>query len=181
MRDLSLHLLDVIENAIRAGATSVRLTIEEDPALDLVRLTVEDDGPGLSVPPEAAVNPFYTTKRGKRTGLGLSLFRACAEQAGGRLELTKSELGGLAVACEMRLSHIDRSPLGDIAATVSSIVCTTPGLDFECRILVGKRRWAVKCSDVMNELGPDEQCGIIVARHVSDRIKAALADLEVTV
>jgi anti-sigma regulatory factor (Ser/Thr protein kinase) len=117
VRDLSLHILDVMENSIRAGATAISLTVAEDPEQDRLTIIVEDNGPGLSVPPDVATDPFYTTKNGKRTGLGLSLLRATAEQAGGKLTLRRSELGGLAVEAAMQLSHVDRSPLGDLAAT----------------------------------------------------------------
>jgi len=87
VRDLSLHLLDLLENSMKAGATVVAVTVAERPEADRLRLVVEDNGPGLGVPPAAATDPFYTTGLGKRTGLGLSPFHAAAEQAGGSLSL----------------------------------------------------------------------------------------------
>ena len=92
MRDLSLHILDLIENSIRAGASAIMLTVAEYPDADLLELTLEDDGHGLRVPSDAATDPFYTTKAGKRTGLGLSLLRAAAEQADGKLTISTSRL-----------------------------------------------------------------------------------------
>ena len=83
MRELSLHVLDLVENSLRAGAGVVAVGIEEQPDRDLLAITVEDDGPGLAVGPQQALDPFYTTKEGKRTGLGLSLFRQQVELAGG--------------------------------------------------------------------------------------------------
>jgi len=180
VRDLSLHLLDIIENSIRAGASTIVVTVAECPESDILELTVEDDGAGLSVPSEAAADPFYTTKAGKRVGLGLSLLRAAAEQAGGKLTITASKLGGVAVKATMWLSHIDRAPLGDLAATLSSIVCTNPDLDLSCRFCVGSRECVVRASDVINELPFGERCGLAVARRVSERIKAGLAAISAT-
>ena len=84
LRELSLHVLDLVENSLRAGAGVVAVGVEEQPDRDLLAISVEDDGPGLAVLPEQALDPFYTTKEGKRTGLGLSLFRQQVEHGRGR-------------------------------------------------------------------------------------------------
>jgi len=179
MRELSLHILDLIENSVRAGASTILMTVVENPQRDVLKIIVEDDGPGLNVPSEAALDPFYTTKDGKRTGLGLSLFRSTAEQAGGRVALRQSVFGGLAVEATMQLSHVDRIPVGDIAATVSSVVCTNPELDLCCRFRVGDEECLVRVSDVAKELPIGKRSGLAVARRVSERIKAGLETLHV--
>jgi len=179
MRELSLHILDLIENSVRAGALMILITLVEDEKRDILKITVEDDGPGLSVSPEAVLDPFYTTKNGKRTGLGLSLFRGAAEQAGGRLTLCESVLGGLAVEATMQLNHVDRAPLGDIAATVSSMACTNPEIDLCCRFHVGEQQCVVRVSDIAKELPIGKRSGLAVARRVSERIKAGLEAVRV--
>ena len=171
MRDLSLHILDLIENSIAAEATVVALNIVEDAARDALEITVEDNGRGLKVPAEKALDPFYTTKSGKKTGLGLSLFRSAAERANGTLRLSKSKLGGLCVHASMQLNHIDRSPLGDIAATISSIVCTNPDIDIWCRISNGERECVVRLSDFESGLPDKERCGLGVARRLSEKLR----------
>lgn len=179
MRDLSLHILDVIENSIRAGATAVTVTVAQYPDIDILELSVEDDGVGLSVPADTATDPFYTTKSGKRVGLGLSLLRAAAEQAGGKLTVSTSRMGGVAVKATMWLSHIDRTPLGDLAATLSSIVCTNPDVDLTCRVCVGDRECVVRASDVVKELPYGERCGLAVARRLGEKVRAGLAEINV--
>jgi signal transduction histidine kinase len=133
LRDLSLHILDLIENSIAAGATIIRVSIEQRLRGDEMVIAVEDNGHGLSVLPDKAMDPFFTTKSGKHTGLGLSLLKAAAERAGGALSLSRSKLGGLAVEAVMQIHHVDRSPLGDIATTISSMACTNPEIDLRCR------------------------------------------------
>jgi len=179
MRELSLHILDLIENSARAGASTIMITLVENDAKDLLRIVVEDDGPGLSVAPETALDPFYTTKDGKRTGLGLSLLRSTAEQAGGHVTLRQSVLGGLAIEATMRLRHIDRIPMGDIASTVSSVVCTNPDLDLWCRFAVGDEECLVRVSDIAKELPIGKRSGLAVARQVSERIRAGIETLDV--
>ena len=179
MTDLSLHILDLIENSIRAKATLIVITVAEDPDEDTMTIALEDDGPGLNIPPDTAMDPFYTTKDGKRIGLGLSLFRCAVEQAGGRLSLSRSEFGGLAVEATMCLSHVDRSPLGDIAATVSSVVCTNPEIDVWCRLRVGGRESSVRASEEAKAIPVHDRVGLSVARRVDERIKAAIATVEI--
>lgn len=179
MHDLSLHILDLMENSIRAEATRVTVTVAAYPEQDLLRVVVEDNGHGLRVPAAVAADPFYTTKTGKRTGLGLSLFREAVEQAGGGLTIGRSSLGGVAVVAEMGLTHIDRPPLGDLAATLSSVVCTNPDLEVCCRLCVDDREEVVRVSDLAK--GGSRACrGLAVAREVSERVRQGLAALQFT-
>ncbi len=131
MHDLSLYLLDILENSVRAGATRIDTSIVADRVGDRLTIAVEDDGPGLPVGPDQALDPFFTTKPAKKTGLGLSLFRQAAEDAGGELVVGRSErLGGVRVCAGMSLSNVDRPPLGDVAATLATMLVTNPGVTF---------------------------------------------------
>ena len=179
MHELSLHILDLIENSVRAGASTILVTLDENRRSDVLKVIVEDDGPGLSVPPDMALDPFFTTKNGKRTGLGLSLFRSTAEQAAGRVRLRQSALGGLAVEATMELHHVDRIPIGDIAATMSSVVCTNPELDLSCRFAVGNEQIIVRVPDVARELPIGKRTGLAVARRVSEKIKSSIETLDI--
>jgi anti-sigma regulatory factor (Ser/Thr protein kinase) len=134
MHDLSLYLLDLIENSVRAGAAVIAVGIAADHDADRLTISVEDDGPGLPVTAEQALDPFFTTKTGKRTGLGLSLFRQAAEGAGGSFSVGRSSLGGVAVEATMRLDDVDRPPLGDVAATIATMALANPGIEFRARL-----------------------------------------------
>jgi signal transduction histidine kinase len=131
MHDLSLYLLEILENSTRAGATRVDVELVVDHASDELRLAVDDDGHGLTATPEQTLDPFYTTKPGKKTGLGLSLLKADAQAAGGDLRLGPSpSLGGVRVEAFMRLSHVDRPPLGDVATSIIVTAATNPTVGF---------------------------------------------------
>ena len=131
MHDLSLYLLEVLENSARAGARRVDIGLVIDRASNELRLTVDDDGKGLTATPHQTLNPFYTTKPGKKTGLGLSLLKAEAEAAGGDLGIGPSaRLGGTQVDVHMQLGHVDRPPLGDVATTIIVATATNPAIEF---------------------------------------------------
>ena len=177
MRELSLHILDLIENAIRAGATVISVTVEEKVEGDLISLAIEDDGPGLPVSAERATDPFYTTKDGKKTGLGLSMIKFRTEQAGGRFLLGVSKLGGVAVHASMPLSSVDRSPLGDLAATIASVVVTNPDVDVRSVLRAGGKEWTVSSADIARRLPVGARSDIVVAREVRQRITEGLSAL----
>lgn len=179
MRDISLHILDLMENSIRAGASVIAVSVEEEPAHDSLVLCVEDNGPGLPVDESTAVDPFFTTKEGQRTGLGLSLLKFRAEQAGGSLQLSRSPLGGLAVSARMPLSHVDRSPLGDLAATLASVACTNPRVELRSRLRVGEREWSVSTADIARGLPAGSRGEIAVARRMREKVAEGLAALSV--
>lgn len=176
--DLSLHILDMIEISIRAKASVILVTIAEKVDEDTLEIIVEDNGRVIRVPPEKAPDPFYTTKHNGKTGLGLSLFRAAAERAGGTFTLGKSILGGGIVKARMQLSHADRSPLGDIAKTISSVVCTNPDIDLTCRICLDNKEYVVRAADVVKELPIGERFGLAVARLICNRIKKDMERLK---
>ena len=149
MHDLSLYLLDIIENSVRAGATVIATSITADRGRDELRIGVDDNGPGLPVEPEEVLDPFFTTKAHKKTGLGLSLFRQAAEAAGGGLGLGRSaELGGASVRAWMRLGDVDRPPLGDVAATIATMVVTNPGIEFRVELADGDAHSSLRGPDV---------------------------------
>jgi len=175
VRDLSLHILDLVENSIRAEASIIAVTVDQQPDRDLLRIIIEDNGPGLNVPPDKAVDPFYTTKSGKRTGLGLSLFKATAELAGGTLTLSQSPLGGLAVEATMQLRHIDRLPLGDLSASLFSVALTNPHIDFWCRLIAGSTDREIRLSEMSDELPEGKRSAFAKAKLFASKISESLA------
>lgn len=119
MKELSLNILDILENSIHAGATEIVLTIEEDTIQkDRLFFSIQDNGKGMDASfVKTVFDPFTTTSTTKKVGLGLPLLKAEAEMAGGGADL-KSEVGkGTQVSFWFQHSHWDRPPLGDIAGT----------------------------------------------------------------
>jgi signal transduction histidine kinase len=133
MEDLSLHMLDIVENSLRSQARLVEILVIEDVERDLLTLEIRDDGKGMDAETCArATDPFFTTKPGHRTGLGLALLAQAAREAGGDLRVSSSVDVGTTVRATFRWSHPDRRPLGDISATLETLVVANPTVDFVC-------------------------------------------------
>lgn len=125
MEDLSLHILDIAENSINAGAKNIEIKIIEDSSKDLLIIEIEDDGKGMDTDTIANVtNPFFTTRTTRRVGLGLAFLEESANSAGGKLSVVSELQKGTKVIAEFQLSHIDRKPVGNIADTLVTLVST---------------------------------------------------------
>jgi signal transduction histidine kinase len=131
MEDLSLHVLDIVENSLRSGAKLIEISVVEDAEEDLLSMEIRDNGKGMTAEQCAvATDPFYTTKQGRRIGLGLALLAQAAKEAGGDFIVTSMPSIGTTVKAFFSLSHPDRKPLGDMAATLETLVTGNPGVDF---------------------------------------------------
>lgn len=131
MKDLSMHIMDILQNSIRAKADRIELNVTEDHAADTLTLEFIDNGTGMSEETLAKVlNPFFTTRTTRKVGLGLSLLKQNAEQTGGHLDI-RSELGkGTVVKAVFGLSHWDRQPMGDLPGTLILTVSAHPEIRF---------------------------------------------------
>ena len=131
MQDLSLHLLDLVQNSVAAGANLIKIFIDEDRERDWLSIGIEDDGRGMD---EEAIkritDPFYTTRTTRKVGLGLPLFQATTQRCGGTLTI-KSVVGeGTEIKAELRLGHIDRPPFGKLDDTMITLILCNPEIDF---------------------------------------------------
>lgn len=153
MRELSLHILDALENSREAGATFAELTIAEDLVADRLTITIRDNGCGMDEETLARVtDPFYTTRKTRHVGLGIPLFQAAAERCNGELAIT-SKLGeGATLRASFQHSHIDRVPLGDMTGTLLSFILG--GIcDLSYLHRVNGREFAFSTAEIKDELG----------------------------
>jgi signal transduction histidine kinase len=131
MEDLSLHILDIAENAITALATIIDISIIEEKDEDNLIMVISDNGKGMDAETRRnALDPFFTTKPSRKAGLGLPLLAQAAEEAGGCLRI-ESEVGrGTTVTAAFKLSHIDRKPLGNMGETLRVLRAAHPHIYF---------------------------------------------------
>ena len=131
MVELSLHILDIAQNSIVAGAKMMGITIVEDTESDLLSIEITDDGRGMK--PEVlagVIDPYTTSRTTRKVGLGLPLLNDACKSTGGRLTI-ESELGkGTKVMATLGLNHIDRQPLGDIAGVLVLLITANPLIRF---------------------------------------------------
>lgn len=166
MRELALHILDILQNASEAGATQVALTIDEDQAADRLTITVRDNGRGMDAATVArALNPFFTSRTTRHVGLGLPLLAAATERAGGQLALQSQPGVGTTVTATFQLRHPDRQPLGDMAATLLAFLLGEKNLDLQYAHRTARDTFDFHTADIRAALGDDVELGNPVVRQ----------------
>ncbi len=154
MRELSLHLLDIAENGVSAGAQNMTITIVEDLRKDRLRLTVEDDGRGMDAAMvEQVTNPFITTRTTRKVGLGIPLLKLAAESCNGWLTVESTPNVGTTVNAEFQRSHIDRMPLGDVPGTMLTLLVGWPQVHWMLRYRVDEEEFVFDDAPIKDELG----------------------------
>ena len=131
MRELSLNVMDVAQNSVRAEASLVYITVEESDKDDLLTITISDNGCGMTEEQvKQVIDPFFTTRTTRKVGLGVPLFKMSAEQTGGSFNIESQVGRGTKTQASYVKSHVDMTPLGDINSTVSILIRCNPDIDF---------------------------------------------------
>ncbi|WP_054743574.1 ATP-binding protein [Cellulosilyticum ruminicola] len=131
MKDLSLHILDIVENSIRAGATLIEITVSELTVKNQLVIEIKDNGKGMPAAMcQSVTSPFVTTRSTRKVGLGLPLLAHRCELCEGQLHITSEEGKGTMVTAQMCYSHIDRTPLGDIGSTMMTLIMGHPEIQY---------------------------------------------------
>jgi hypothetical protein len=137
MTELSLNILDIAQNSVKAEATLIELAVEIDTAKDTLTVLINDDGCGMNAEQlERVTDPFFTTRDTRSVGLGVPFFKDAAESTGGFFDIVSELNAGTQVKAVFGLSHIDRAPLGDMNATVEMLVFYNTHIDFMYRYKV---------------------------------------------
>lgn len=154
MKELSLNLLDIAENSVRAGATRVEIDVFDLKKEDVVSLEIRDNGCGMSPEFLASVtDPFTTTRTTRRVGLGLPLLKMEAEQAEGGFEI-ESEVGkGTRTKAWFKRSNIDMPPLGDLSGSMITLIQGSPEIDFIYRRRTDAGEFTLSIPEAREELG----------------------------
>lgn len=131
MRELSLNVMDVVQNSVSANASLITITVKESDKDDFLDIYIEDNGKGMSKEQvQNVIDPFFTTRTTRKVGLGVPLFKMAAQQTGGSFDI-KSQLGvGTTLSAHFIKSSVDMTPLGDINSTVKILIQCNPTLDF---------------------------------------------------
>jgi anti-sigma regulatory factor (Ser/Thr protein kinase) len=178
VRELSLHILDVVENGITAGASCINIRVEEDSAADRLQISVHDNGRGMpSRKADRLADPFVTTRTTRRVGLGLSLLAAAARRCEGDIRVNAAPGKGTEVTATFRASHIDRAPLGDMAATLGTLIMGNPQVDFVYIHRLDGREFTLDTRDLKRELEGVDLSRPGVVSQLMDLIRRSLKEM----
>ena len=178
MLELSHHILDIAENATRAGSKAVRITLTEDTRLDRLTLEVVDDGRGMSAEERGrALDPFFTTKKVRRVGLGLPMLAEAARRTGGSFTLESTPGRGTRLQAAFGLRHLDRQPLGDVAASLVSLIAGNPDVDFIYRHRHDAAEYVLDTREIRHELDSVPMSHRDVLKLIRDNIVEGLEEI----
>lgn len=154
MKELSLHILDIVQNSVAAGAKFITLDLIEDVNTDLLEFSIKDDGCGMTEETlKKVTDPFTTGRTTRRVGLGIPLLKAAAELTGGELELTSEPGVGTTVTARFVYDSIDRQPLGNMAETILGIIISYENIDFVYYHRVNEKEFTIDTREIKGILG----------------------------
>lgn len=153
MRELSLHILDIAQNSLTAGARLIEIDVTADRSGDMLEIVIRDDGCGMDAEfLKKVTDPFTTTRTTRKVGLGVSLFCQAAELSGGEFSIESREGVGTCVKATFRLDHIDRMPLGDLAGTLAALIGGSPKTEFRLSFAFDGKRFCLDTREIWETL-----------------------------
>ncbi len=180
MNDLSLHIIDVIQNSLSAGASIIKLTIGEKVSQNLLFIEIVDNGKGMTQEQvDSLDNPFFTSRTTRRVGMGIPLFRDSAIQSGGALVVTSQVGKGTTVTATFELDNIDCPPLGDIGNSFILMVSANPNIEFLFRYVFEENEYlfdTVEIKEVLDGLPINEPS---VIRTLTSMVNTNIEELKV--
>ncbi len=154
MKELSLHITDIVQNSIVAGATVVSIEIVEDTKKNILEISIRDNGKGMSDELlKRVVDPFTTSRTTRKVGLGIPLFKHAAELTGGNFTIDSVLGKGTVVKATFTHNHIDRQPLGDIVGTILATVVSHENIDFIYKHSFNENEFVFDTKEVKSVLG----------------------------
>lgn len=177
MKDLSLHILDLVQNSLRAGARLVEISIVEQAEKDLLQVEIKDNGKGIpAADRQKVLDPFYTTRTTRRVGLGLPLFQAAACRTGGHLVVEPVSGGGTRISAVFGLRHWDRPPLGDMAETLLTLIAGNPEVDFIYHHRRNGKEYRLDTREIKRVLEEVDITNPVVLNYLRREVKKELAE-----
>ena len=165
MKEIALHIMDIAENGIAAGADIIRISLVRGREPEVLKITVEDNGKGMAKDELRQVSdPFYTSRNTRRVGLGIPLLRQHAEMAGGEFDIRSKQGEGTRVKASFLYDHPDRQPLGDLEGCWILLATANPGLEWELKLESQEGRFEITTSEIksvmeLELISGSELCG----------------------
>lgn len=179
MREISLHIIDIVENGIRAGADCIKISIEENIKENLLSISISDNGSGIPAELFSKVtDPFVTSRTTRRVGLGLSLLETAARRCGGEFSITSMPGEGTQVTATFIYDHIDRAPIGDMGGSIAVLIIGNPGVDFIYDHSVDDRLFTFNTCSIKDAEGLDHFTDAVEVYKTAGYIRDALEQLK---
>lgn len=181
MKEISLHILDIAENSVNAGADRIAIEIIENLNKDRLSIRISDNGKGIDSETLAVISdPFITSRKTRRVGLGIPFFKAAAEACLGNLQIT-SELGvGTTVDVNFQLSHIDRMPLGDVENTLANLLIGYPEIDWLIKYDADGKHFEMDSKEIKEILGDVPLSEPSVIEYIRQQLTDGIGNIRIS-
>jgi len=180
LQELSLHILDIVENSIIAGARNIGIKIQEDLDKDQLSIEIRDNGKGMDKEVvEKVLDPFFTTRTTRNVGLGLSLFAEAARKSNGNFSISSTKGEGTTIQATFQHSNIDRQPLGNIVDTMVTLIIGNPEINFSYYHKKDNLDFSLNTLDIKNTLNGVPLDNPEVVRFIRGILKEGLEEIGV--
>ena len=181
MKDLSLHILDIVQNSISAKATFIEISIDENHEANTYFVRIKDNGTGMSLEMlEKVTDPYVTSRTTRKVGLGLPLLKMNAERTGGNLKIRSEEGKGTEVEAEFINDNIDRLPLGDIAGTIVILASANPMIEFIYTHTVDGEQYIFDTREIKEALEDVAINDVHIFKYLKEMINENLQEIKAT-
>ena len=178
MNELSLHILDIVQNSISANSSVITIEIREDIESDVFKICITDNGKGIDKEMlEKVTDPYVTSRTTRKVGMGLALLKQNAEMTGGKVVVESNIGNGTKVSVQFGYSHLDRPILGDIAGTISVLVTSNPEIDFVYKHSKGLKNYCFDTLEVKRVLEGVPISDPFVFKYLKEMIVANLKEI----
>lgn len=154
MQELSMNIMDIVQNSVKAEATEIEIYINENIKDNKFIFSIKDNGKGMTKEFIKKVkDPFSTSRTTRKVGLGIPFVDQTCQMCNGKLDI-QSEIGiGTTITATMEYNNIDRPPLGDIAATMQAIIISNPDKNFTYTHIYNDKEFTLKTTELKEILG----------------------------
>ena len=182
MKELSLNILDIAQNSVKANADTVRISLKEGDGTLTIR--IDDNGCGMKEDfLRSVTDPFTTTRTTRNVGLGIPLFKLAAEQTGGSFNITSRheedhpDDHGTVTEAVFRQNHLDYTPLGDVVSTVTVLIQGNPDIHWIFSHQTGENEISLDTDELKAVLGDVPLNNTEVINWISGYLKEQYEDI----
>ncbi len=169
MQEISLNIMDIVQNSIKAKANRIIISININANEDFLNVIIEDNGKGMSEEQLKRVNdPFFSTRTTRKVGLGIPFFKQAAECTGGNFSVDSLLGQRTVIFANFVLSHIDRMPLGDIVSTIHLLITMNPNINFIYKYKLNDKEFSLNTNDLRDILGDISFNATEVSRFIKE-------------
>ena len=181
MKELALHILDIAQNSIRAKAALIEINITEKPSENEYLIDILDDGAGMDEPVRKQIeDPFYTSRKSRKVGLGIPLFKQNAELSGGSIYIISEKEKGTHISAIFGFNHIDRPILGDIAGTLLILIANENQTDIRYKHQTDEGVYVFDSREVKKILGEMPISSPTIRKYLLEMIHENLEQIQIS-